>query len=227
VRSDIYFLGCVLYEMLTGRPPLLATRDRFARMQRQRFDNAAPMSKDEVDAPPSVFTLVETMMSLDPQRRYQTPSQLLEAIRTARRDVEGKNAPGGNSQASASTPRSIFVAEADIKLQDKMRESLKEQGYRVLLAADPMRALDRFRTQPFDAFILDAGTVGDDGLHVFDRLMREAKRRELRCAGLILFSEEQAKLAERVEPKPNVAVMLRPVTLRQLQRKLEDLLAPK
>jgi serine/threonine protein kinase len=227
VRSDIYFLGCVLYEMLTGRPPLLATRDRFARMQRQRFDNAAPMSKDEVDAPPSVFALVETMMSLDPQRRYQTPSQLLEALRTARRDVEGKNAPGGNNEASASAPRSIFVAEADIKLQDKMRESLKEQGYRVLLAADPMRALDRFRTQPFDAFILDAGTVGDDGLHVFERLMRECKRRELRCAGLIIFSEEQASLAERVEPKPNVAVMLRPVTLRQLQRKLEDLLAPK
>ena len=227
VRSDIYFLGCVLYEMLTGRPPLVATRDRFARMQKQRFDNAAPMSKEEVNAPPSVFTLVETMMSLDPQRRYQTPSQLLESIRTARRDLEGKNAPSENSQAAASAPRSIFVAQADIKLQDKMRESFKEQGYRVLLAADPMRALDRFRTQPFDAFILDAGTVGDEGLHVFDRLMREAKRRELRCVGLIVLSEEQAKLAERIEPKPNVAVLLRPVTIRQLQRKLEELLSPK
>jgi CheY-like chemotaxis protein len=196
-------------------------------MQKQRFDNVSPMSKDEVNAPASVFTLVETMMSLDPHRRYQTPSQLLEAIKTARRDVEGKNAPGGNNQTTHATSRSIFVAEADIKLQDKMRESFKEQGYRVLLAADPMRALDRFRTQPFDAFILDAGTVGEEGLHVLDRLMREAKRRELRCAALIVFNEEQSREAERIEAKPNVAVLKRPVTIRQLHRTLEELLAPK
>jgi CheY-like chemotaxis protein len=221
VRSDIYFLGCVLYEALTGRPPLLKTRDRFARMQRQRFDNAPPMKREEVNAPTSVFTLVETMMSLDPQRRYQTPSQLLEALKAARRDLEGKNEVGGNNHAGS--VRSIFVAEADVKLQDQMREKLKEFGYRVLLAADPVRALDRFRTQPFDALILDAGTVGDDGLHVFERVMKEADRRELRCAGIVIFSEEQAPMTDRVASRPNVAVMVRPITIRQLQGKLKEL----
>src|SRR5262249_6051570 len=71
-RHAITFLACVFYEALPGRAPLLRTRDRHARMRRSRFENVPPIQPDEIDAPPSVFALVETMMSLSPQRRYQT-----------------------------------------------------------------------------------------------------------------------------------------------------------
>src|SRR5262245_9775703 len=112
VRSDIFFLGCVLYEILTGRPPLEVTRDKFQRMQRHRFDNIPPMKADEVNAPPSVFRLVETMMAMNPQHRFQTPAQLVEAIKSARRDLES----GKTADLASGGPRTVFLVEKDDRL---------------------------------------------------------------------------------------------------------------
>lgn len=222
VRSDIYFLGCVAYEMLTGRSPLVMSRDRYARMQKQRFDNVPPMRPDEVNGPPSLFHLVETMMALNPQHRYQTPSQLLEAIRAVRREVEGKGAD------RSAGPRSVFVAEKDEGLQDKIRDRGKEMGYRVLLAGDPVRAIDRYRQQPFDALIVDAGTTGEEGLLVFERVMSEAARQGLPCAGILVLNEDQAEWSQRVAERKGVAVMVRPgVTLKALYKQLRKMVPPR
>jgi CheY-like chemotaxis protein len=223
VRSDIYFLGCVLYEMLTGRSPLVTTRDRHQRMQKQRFDNAAPLTPREVNAPPAVFALVETMMSLDPTRRFQTPSQLLDAVRAARREVEGKATLVNGTPASYA--KAVFVAEADERLQDIFREKLKELGYRVFLAGDPVRALDRFRQQPYDALVVDAETTGEDGLLVLERVLAEARRKNLACSGVLLLGEEQAAWANRAPAGPNAAVLVKPgVGIKQVHQTLQQLL---
>src|SRR5262249_23252533 len=153
------------------------------------FINIAPIALDEVEGQGSVIRLVETMMSLNPQQRFQTPTQLLDAVREVRREVEGKKTSG---PASTPTTRSVFVVEKDERLQDAIRTKFKEVGYRVLLAADPVRALDRFRQQPFDALVLDAGTTGEDGMLIFKRILEDADRLGVACAGIVILSEEQA-----------------------------------
>ncbi len=221
VRSDIYFLGCVLYEMLTGRSPLEMTRDKHARMNPRRFADVQLMQRDEVNGPPSVFQLVETMMSLVPQRRYQTPSQLLDAIKAVRRDLEG-GATG--ARPAAGGPQSVYVIETDGKLMEAIRKKFKEEGFQVLMAIDPVRALDRFRQQPYQGLVIDARTTGEDGLMTFDRIMAEADRHGRLLAGVLLLSDEQADWVHRVHKRPTSAVLVGRITLKQLYRKVTELL---
>jgi len=217
-RSDLFFLGCVAYQLLTGRSPLDMCKNPRDRMQPERFTNIPPIAVEEVNGPHSVIRLVETMMSLNPLERFQSPSQLLEAIREVRRGFEGKTSPDGKKNG----PRTLFLAEKDERLQDVLRDKLKEAGFRVLIAADPVRALDRFRQQPFDVLIVDAGTTGENGMLIFERIMNDADRQKEALQGILMLSEEQSKWVNKVVARPNVEVMVQPIKLKQLLRKIQE-----
>jgi serine/threonine protein kinase len=219
-RSDIFFLGCVAYELLTGRSPLDMPKNARDRMQRERFTNVPRINPDEVNGPYSVIRLVETMMSLNPQERFQTPSQLLEAIRETRRELEGKS-----RDADKSGPRTLFLAEKDERLQDVLREKLKTLGYRVLIAADPVRAVDRFRQQPFDFLIVDAASTGENGMLIFERIMNDASRQKADLCGILMLNDNQTDLLQTVTARPNVEVMVQPIKLKQLLRKIQEMTA--
>ncbi len=219
-RSDLFFLGCVAYELLTGRSPLDMSRSAQSRMSAKRFEAISPMKPEEIEAPASLFHLVETMMTLDPAKRFQTPSQLLERIREVRQEVEGKARTHGKGPV-----RTLFLAESDERLQDKLREKLKAEGYRVLIAADPMRAVDRFRQQPFDLLIVNASTTGEDGCYVFQRILEEAQRQQISCGGILLVDPEQADWRDRLAEQAGVSVLVQPVKYLQLLNAIRERLA--
>jgi eukaryotic-like serine/threonine-protein kinase len=217
-RSDIFFLGCIAYELLTSRRPLERARGAVARMKAERFQKTAPMRPDEVDAPPSVFHLVDTMMALDPASRFQTPSQLLERVREVRQEIDPRTA-----DRSRGDKRTIFVAESDERLQDLLRTKLKESGYRVLIAADPTRALDRFRQQPFDVLIVNASTIGEEACHMFARILAEAKSRKTALCGILLVDPTQEEWRDRLADQPGVAVLVQPIKFKHLVSAIRDL----
>jgi serine/threonine protein kinase len=221
VRSDIYFMGCVFYEMLCGHAPLTQTRDRVARMHRHRFENIPPIASYGIELPVSVQNLLNRMIAFDPQARFQTPAQLHETVRKVQGEMEGVVA----QRLAPSGPRSLFVVEGHQKLQDIFREKFSKAGFRVLISQDPHRAVQRYEEQPFHALIVDAGTAGEEGVRAFKKIVEEANESDLTVVGILILEEEQADWATRVPDQPGIAVLVRPgVTLGMLTEKLRELL---
>ena len=218
VRSDIYFLGTVLYEMVTGLPLMPVTKDRQARMLASRYEEVEltlGKTGPELGLPTALQKLLAKMVAFDPKERFQTPLALVEAVRQCRVDLGGASVLQVKSRV-ADGPRTLLAIEQNAKLQDAFREKFKANGYRVLISIDPGQAHKRFQEKPYHAFIVDAGTVGEDGVEAYNRVLREADTAGLDVAAVLILSEDQAGWARRAREHRHGAVLVRPVTMKQL-----------
>ena len=226
VRSDIYFLGSVLFEMVTGEPLMPVTRDRQARMLARRYQDVEDTLRREGPKhglPHELMKLLGTMVAFDPKERFQTPIQLMEAIRESQLHLTGRVATaGGDGVAAANArgpvgPKTLFVIESNEKLKDAFRDKFKRQGYRVLLSSDPGMAVLRYKQQPYHALIVDDRTVGKDGVTTFNRVLRDADGQGLDFGAVLILGEDQAHWSADASQRRNGAVLTDPgVTMKML-----------
>ena len=74
-RSDVYSLGCVLYEMITGDPPFVGDSPVAVAYQHVREDPVAPSQK-RAGISPELDAVVLKALAKNPDNRYQTAAEM-------------------------------------------------------------------------------------------------------------------------------------------------------
>jgi serine/threonine-protein kinase len=129
-RSDIYSLGVVLYEMLTGRPPFTGDSPMSVAFQHVSTEPPPPSSLNP-DVPESLNAVVMKALRKDPSARYQSASELRQDLIAV---LQGENvmipplvgAPVGRSGGDTSTRVMTTVHPPTVPPDEVYREIEEE-----------------------------------------------------------------------------------------------------
>jgi tRNA A-37 threonylcarbamoyl transferase component Bud32/tetratricopeptide (TPR) repeat protein len=126
-RSDTYSLGCVLFEMLTGRPPF-SGKEGFVK----RFTEPPPIASTiRRDLPEWIDEVVATALARAPIDRYQTAQEMVTALTGGSR-VGGVPPSSGHAPIqveSAYSPAAVAGPVEEARVPARSAEPSSASGY--------------------------------------------------------------------------------------------------
>lgn len=239
-RSDLYFLGCILYQLLSGQSPFEETKDRTKRMDRNRFFNVKPLHQVSSGVPGSVSFLVNKALIVNADQRYQTASEMLIDLKGALKRIES-----GTADETAASLRfdglmamqndreerlqqiekaTIMIVDSNPKMQKGLENLMLKLGYKVVCVAEPDDIMKKFQEDDLVAqcIVFNAQSLGMRAVRGFNDF---AQRRGLKdVAAILILDKSQGDWAENVTPQHHRVVLTMPVTVKQFREAMTWLL---
>ena len=222
-RSDLYFLGSVYYQLLTGIAPLGETKERSKRLDAGRFRRVKPIRDVAPYVPRCVAYVVDKSMLFNPEERYQSAAQMLQALDGAAEtlasgvDLEREEKAMIAARKEKEAQTTVMIVEANAELQNAFRNSFKNAGYRALVMSDAKRALERLddaESIGVDAALFNAQSLGPSAVEAFNRLLENPMTRDI--PAILLLDENQVKWASAAKRSKKRLAVGMPITMKRL-----------
>jgi serine/threonine protein kinase/tetratricopeptide (TPR) repeat protein len=153
-RSDQYSLACVVYEMMSGAPPFVATTPQGV-IAKRFSEKPAPLASS-ANAPADMSNVLLRALSLDPAERYPTVTDFAKAL-TETLGSNGASASDTGRRSIAVLPFTNMSADAE---NEFFTDGITEE---IINALTKVRALDvasRTSAFAFKGNKEDIGAIG-------------------------------------------------------------------
>ena len=159
-RADVYSLGCIAYELLTGAPPFEG-RTMLAIMMKHASSLPELPSVKNPSLPPELDAVILRALAKDPALRTSSAEAFRRELAAAR---------DGTSE-----PVRILVAEDDEDFRGALELTLAQEfpHAEIECVANGAAALDAFQARHHSVAILDLRMPGLDGMELTQKLRAE------------------------------------------------------
>lgn len=134
VKGDIYFLGTLAYLTLAGHSALQESRDRAVRGSPQRFTSIIPLGDTAASLPREVVNVVNKMMALDPDDRFQSAGDVRRAVEALLSQTTSESAVAEPRAKASDAAQKVSPTTADAPADARSAASAPAPG-----AAGPKR----------------------------------------------------------------------------------------
>lgn len=126
-KSDLYSLGVVLYEMVTGKVPFDADTPVSVALKHMQEDPIPPIEENP-NLPESINKIIMKSLKKDTMLRYQTSTELLQDLRTALKNPSGDFVEEVDYDPTARTQK-ISTDRIDRYERQSSKKGKKENGF--------------------------------------------------------------------------------------------------
>ncbi len=107
IRSDIYSLGITLYHLISGVPPYTG-ESAYVIFQKHVHEPLPPFREVDPPIPDSIFRLLQRMTEKNPDNRFSTCTELLEALELLRDEILAPREPAAVRSGRPKSKKSIL-----------------------------------------------------------------------------------------------------------------------